>query len=429
MLRLSRVSQSLLTKNLQKKGGELVNKLYVGIDVSSDNNVAYIMKPNGDMLSEFPVENNLGGYRILAKRIVAADEALDLSIIEIGMEATSVYGEHLVHAFREDGSLGRFERKIHVLNPKQVSKFKESYNDLPKNDWIDAFVIADCLRFGRIRNEVYIDDYRYEALKTLTRARFYAVQNLAREKQRFGNLLFKKCCCLAQNNEIKNTAASTFALMENFESVDDLANASLEELSSFLNTASRGRFADSDETAKVIQAAARGSFRLPKTINDSVNQAMSVSIASIRAIEKQIKDLEKAIEKQFEIIPNTIISVPGIGKVYSAGIIAEIGNPARFETHAAVAKYAGLVWSQHQSNKFEAEDTHLIKSGNRFLRYYLLEAANSVRRCDSEFRRYYDLKFKEVTKHQHKRALALTARKLVRLLFRLLKENRLYIPA
>ena len=35
---------------------------------------------------------------------------------------------------------------------------------------------------------------------------------------------------------------------------------------------------------------------------------------------------------------------------------------------------------------------------NRYHRYYLLEAANSVRRCDSEFRRYYDLKFKEVNK-------------------------------
>ena len=34
----------------------------------------------------------------------------------------------------------------------------------------------------------------------------------------------------------------------------------------------------------------------------------------------------------------------------------------------------------------------MIKSGNCYLRYYLLEAANSVRRCDSEFRRYYDLK-------------------------------------
>ena len=403
-----------------------MNQLYVGIDVGSKNNVAYIMLPNGDMHSRFPIENNLGGYRSTARKIVSALESQSITAVQIGMEATSIYGEHFVHAFREDGSLGRFERSIHVLNPKQVRKFKESYNDLPKNDYVDAFIIADCLRFGRIRNEVYMDDYRYEALKNLTRARFYAVQNLVREKQRFGNLLFKKCSGLAQSADIKNTASSTFALMEHFETVDDLANCSLEELSSFLHTASRGRFADSDETAKIIQAAARGSFRLPKTLNDSVNQAMSVSIASIRAIEKQIKDLEKAIDQMFEIIPNTLTSIPGIGKVYSAGIIAEIGDINRFKSQASVAKYAGLVWSQNQSAEFEAEDTHLIKSGNRFLRYYLLEAANSVRRCDPEFQRYYDLKFKEVNKHQHKRALALTARKLVRLVFRLLKDNRLY---
>ena len=403
-----------------------MNQLYVGIDIGSKNNVAYLMLPNGDMHSRFPIENNLGGYRAVAKKVVAALESQAIEAVQIGMEATSIYGEHFVHAFREDGSLGRFERKIHVLNPKQIRKFKESYNDLPKNDYVDAFVIADCLRFGRIRNEVYMDDYRYEALRNLTRARFYAVQNLAREKQRFGNLLFKKCCGLAQSPEIKNTASSTFALMEHFETVDELANCPLDELASFLRTASRGRFANSDETAKVIQAAARGSFRLPKTLNDSVNQAMAVSIASIRAIEKQVKDLEKAIEQMFEIIPNTLTSVPGIGKVYSAGIIAEIGDINRFSSQAAVAKYAGLVWSQNQSAEFEAEDTHLIKSGNRFLRYYLLEAANSVRGCDSEFRRYYDLKYKEVKKHQHKRALALTARKLVRLIFRLLKDNRLY---
>ena len=403
-----------------------MNQLYVGIDIGSRNNVAYLMLPNGDMHSRFPIENTLGGYRSVAKKVVAALESQAIDAVQIGMEATSVYGEHFVHAFREDDSLGRFERKIHVLNPKQVRKFKEFYNDLPKNDYIDAFIIADCLRFGRIRNEVYMDDYRYEALRNLTRARFYAVQNLAREKQRFGNLLFKKCCGLAQSQEIKNTASSTFALMEHFETVDELANCPLDELAAFLRTASRGRFADSDETAKVIQAAARGSFRLPKTLNDSVNQAMAVSIASIRAIQKQVKDLEKAIEQMFEIIPNTLTSVPGIGKVYSAGIIAEIGDINRFSSQAAVAKYAGLVWSQNQSAEFEAEDTHLIKSGNRFLRYYLLEAANSVRGCDSEFRRYYDLKYKEVKKHQHKRALALTARKLVRLVFRLLKDNRLY---
>lgn len=138
-------------------------------------------------------------------------------------------------------------------------------------------------------------------------------------------------------DRFRRTPSSTFALMESYETVDDLANAELENISAFLHAASRGRFANPDETAKIIQAAARGSYRLPKTVNDSVNQAMSVSIAGIRALQGQIKELEAAIQKQFEIILNTIISVPGIGKVYSAGIIAEIGDIRRFQSHASVA--------------------------------------------------------------------------------------------
>ncbi|MBO6054626.1 MAG: IS110 family transposase [Oscillospiraceae bacterium] len=405
-----------------------MNPLYVGIDVSSKTNVTYLMKPDGSKHSSFSVQNNVGGAKMLIEKIVSAMNTLSLTDVVIGMEATSIYGDHLVHTLREDGNLGCFQRKIHVLNPKQVRKFKDAYPDLPKNDFVDAFIIADHLRFGRIASEVYMDDYRYEALKTLTRARFYAVQNLAREKQRFANYLFQKYSELAQNPDFKNTSATMLNLVSDFESVDDLANVPLEDLSAYIEKSGRGRFADPEAVAKQIHAAAKGSYRLPKTINDSVNQAMSASIATMRAMEVQIKTLEKAIEQQFQIIPNTLTSIPGIGPVYSAGIIAEIGDIHRFESQASVAKYAGLVWSQHQSGDFEAERTHLIKSGNRFLRYYLLEAANSVRRCDSEFKRYYDLKFKEVNVGQHKRALALTARKLVRLVFRLLKDNRLYIP-
>ena len=409
------------------QGGDTVNPLYVGIDVSSKSNVTYLMKPDGSKHSSFSVQNNVGGAKIMTEKIVSAMNSMNLTDVVIGMEATSIYGNHLVRTLREDGSLGCFKRKIHVLNPKQVRKFKDAYPDLPKNDFVDAFIIADHLRFGRIASEVYMDDYRYEGLKTLTRARFYAVQNLAREKQRFANYLFQKYSELAQNPDFKNTSATMLNLVSDFDSVDDLANVPLEDLTTYIEKSGRGRFADPEAVAKQIHAAAKGSYRLPKTINDSVNQAMSASIAAMRAMEAQIKTLDKAIEQQFEIIPNTLTSIPGIGPVYSAGIIAEIGDIHRFESQASVAKYAGLVWSQHQSGDFEAERTHMIKSGNRFLRYYLLEAANSVRRCDSEFKRYYDLKFKEVNVGQHKRALALTARKLVRLVFRLLKDNRLYI--
>ena len=410
-----------------KQGGEIVEQLYVGIDVSSTKHAAYLMKPDGDKFSSFPMQNDRSGAKMISEKIVSALTKLGLKDVVIGMEATSIYGDNLVYALREDGNLGRFHRKIHVLNPKQVKNFKKSYPELPKNDPVDAFVIADQLRFGRIGKEVYMDDYRYKALQTLTRARFYAVQDLTREKQRFANYLFLKCSGLAQDKDIANTSATTLALMEQFETVDELAYADLDELTAFIDEKGRN-FADPAAKAKAIQAAARNSYRLPVTVNNSVNQAMAVSIATMRALEKQIKVLDKAIEQQFKIIPNTLTSIPGIGKVYSAGIIAEICDIHRFQSQASVAKFAGLVWTQHQSGEFEAQDRKLIKSGNRFLRYYLLEAANSVRRCDSEFRRYYDLKFKEVNQFQHKRALALTARKLVRLVYRLLMDNRLYIP-
>lgn len=407
-----------------------MNQLFVGIDVGSCDNAVYIMLPDGSKHSFFAVPNNLGGAGTLSKRVVSALREQGLNNVLLGLEATSVYGDNLVCFLREDGALAQFDRKIHVLNPKQVKKFKDAYPDLPKNDAVDAFVIADNLRFGRISAAVYMDDYRYKALQNLTRARFFAVQSLTREKQRFMNYLFMKCSGLAQEKPFSNNyGAAALAVFETFETPDELIDMSLDKLSAFIAEKGKNRFPNPDKVAEAVQAAARGSYRLPKTVNDSVNQVLSISVSSIRAMQAQIKVLNKEIERQCANIPNTLTSIPGIGPVFSAGIIAEIGNINRFDSHAAVAKYAGLAWTQHQSGQFEAQHTRLIKSGNRFLKYYLCEAANSLVRCDTEYRRYYDLKYKEVNKYPHKRALALTARKLVRLVFRLLKDNRLYIPS
>ncbi len=407
-----------------------MNPLYVGIDVSSKSNVVYFMKPDGSKHSNFSVNNSLDGAKQLSKRIVSAIISESLTDLVIGLEATSVYGENLVCFLREDGSLAKYNRKIHVLNPKQVKKFKDAYPDLPKNDYVDSFIIADALRFGRINKEVYMDDYRYKALQNLTRARFFAVQNLTKEKQRFLNYLFMKYSSMAQEKVFSDTFSVTaLAVYEEFESPDQLAYMDLQELTDFIKEKGKNRFPDPDAVAKAIQKAARSSYRLPKTVNDSINQVLSISISSMKALESQIKEFDKAIAAQLELIPNTLQSIKGIGPVYSAGIIAEIGDINRFPNQAALAKYAGLAWTQHQSGNFEAQNTRLIKSGNRFLKYYLGEAALSLVRCDAEYSRFYHLKYKEVNKYQHKRALALTARKFVRLVFTLLKENRLYIPS
>ena len=407
-----------------------MNQLFVGIDVGSRDNAVYIMLPDGAKHSSFSVKNNLGGAQTLSRNVVAALTEKNLRSVAIGMEATSIYGDNLRFFLREDGALGQFERSLYLLNPKQVKRFKGSYSELPKTDPVDAYIVADSLRFGRISAPMYLDDYRYRALRNLTRARLTAVQNLTCEKQRFMNFLFMKCSGLTQEKLFSNNFGVTaLAVYEEFETPDDIAKMDINELAAFISEKGKKHFQQPDEIAKAVQAAARGSYRLPKTVNDSVNQLLSISISSMRAIQAQIKVLDKEIERQFKNIPNTLTSVPGIGPVFSAGIIAEIGNINKFDGQKSLAKYAGLAWTKHQSGMFEAQHTRLIRSGNRFLKNYLIEAAFALVRCDTEYKRFYDLKYKEVNKFQHKRALALTARKLVRLVFRLLKDNRLYIPA
>src|SRR5699024_3413036 len=139
----------------------------------------------------------------------------------------------------------------------------------------------------------------------------------------------------------------------------------------------------------MIQKAAQTSYRLDKFVEDSIDTILATSITVIRTFEKQIKELDKSIKRIMAGITQTLESVPGIGPVFAAGIIAEIGQIERFEVETKIAKYAGLYWRKHQSGRFTAEDTSLTRNGNQYLRYYLVEAANSVRRHVPEYQDYY----------------------------------------
>ena len=68
----------------------------------------------------------------------------------------------------------------------------------------------------------------------------------------------------------------------------------------------------------------------------------------------------------------------------------------------------------------------MMHSGNQYLRYYLIEAANSLRMHNEEYAAYYQTKYREATTHHHKRACVLTARKLVRLVYTLLRKGQIY---
>jgi transposase len=227
-----------------------------------------------------------------------------------------------------------------------------------------------------------------------------------------------------------NYGATASSVLTDFLSVDDIANMPLETLIEHICKIGKNHFANPTHTATLLQQAARNSYRLDKCLYEPLTIAIASSFNLISAYEAQLKIINKAIEKTIKGLSSnayqSLLSIPGIGPVYAAGIIAEIGSIDAFNSHGALAKYAGLVWRENQSGSFKADDTSLSKAGNSYLRYYLIEAANHVKNQVPLYEAFYRKKYAEVKTHQHKRALALTARKFIRLIFGLLANNQLY---
>lgn len=210
--------------------------------------------------------------------------------------------------------------------------------------------------------------------------------------------------------------------------LDEIVTLQPEELTKYLLDHGRCRFKDPELIAKTLQKALRDSYRLDKVMAESVNAILAVYANEIRALQRMIKDLDVAIERLVKALPEYQIlrSIPSIGPVYAAGILAEIGQIDRFKTEAKLAMYAGLTWKRNDSGDKTGSNTPLLRTGDAYLRYYLVKAANQIRRRDPVFNEYYTRKYQEVKRTPIKRALVLTARKLIRVIFFLLTNHQLY---
>jgi transposase len=406
--------------------------LYVGIDVASQSFMAHLKSDEGTSLGKSQsFANTPEGAKTLEAQVLSTLRSGSYERLVMGLEATAFYDWHLADYFAASSALvTQGQVRVHRLNALRVSKFHKGTGEVNKNDKVDAAVIADFLRMGRNLPAAHIAGDPYVPLKRLTRYRCHAVQTLQREASHLLTHLFLQSSGLSQQNPLGHPTHTTgLALIEDFMTPEEIAQKSPEELVAFLIEQGKNRFPDPEAMAKKIQQAARESFRLRPELARSEHFIVASLVRNIRALKASLKEINKAIADLMDAFPNTLTSLPGVGPVFSAGIISELGNIHRFPDDDAIAKMAGLVWPQHQSADFDAEDRRMLRSANSYLRYYLVEAANALRMHDATYRAFYESKYKEVPKHKHKRALVLTARKLVRLVFALLTKGQLYRPS
>ena len=413
-----------------------MSTLFVGIDVSSKSNVVYAMDFDENKYISSSFSNNQPGADKLAEMISECmKKHSDLNTIIVALESTSVYSIHIANFLSTCEVLMPYKPYVYCLNPKMTANYRKTYVGMDKTDPMDAFLIADFARVGRTKKCEPWRGGQYLALKRLTRHRLHLAECITREKTYMVSNLYLKFSELqlleGDEQPFSNIyGATASAVLTEFMSLQEIIDSPEEDLLKFLAQKSRNRIADISKTSDLLRKAARDSYRLDKCMYEPLNVSLASSFNCIQTYQKEIKLIDQAIEKCINgMNPNafTVLkSIPGIGPVWAAGILSEIGDITAFHSSDALAKYAGLTWLKNDSGDFVSEDNHVSKAGNTYLRYYLGEAANSVRRHIPEYGEFYDKKFAEVTKHQHKRALALTSRKFVRLVFGLLVKNQLY---
>jgi transposase len=407
--------------------------LFVGVDIHRQTNVCCFLNAQGQAVHpRLQVENNRAGTERFVQKVVAMMEADGFSELRVAVEATGWYWFHFFQSLRQDPRLAEWDPQLFALNPRLAANFKRTYTDKDKTDPNDAFTIADRLRFGRDVAHAYHYDEPSLALRFLTRYRYHLAHQLAREKAYCLAILFLHAS--EYSHPEKRAFAELFgvasqAVLSEFASIEEVAALPFAELVEFIDKAGKRRFPEPEQNAKKLLQLAQDSYRLPEGLRAPVRQVLSFSLKHIQFLEQQQQRVERAIAERFQQIPDgaLLLTIPGLGPIFSAGLLAEIGNVERFAgNESKVAKYAGFKWRKHQSGNFSAEETRLSKTGNAYLRYYFCEGANSVRKQDSAYAAYYQQKYREVRLHAHKRATVLTARKLVRLVVRLLASHQPY---
>jgi transposase len=389
--------------------------------------------------------NNWPGYQQLKAELLAElgqQPAVQLTAVA---ESTGPYWWPAFYQLAHDAELAEYQPQLAVLNPQHVKRFRKALPEQDKNDLLDPQLIDRYYQaFGTKHFHQFND--RYLPLRFLSRAYARLIHTLAAQKAYLRSLLFLVASDYQRLEPFSDLfGATSLHVLDEFDDIQTLADMPLDQLTDQLRRWSGNTLPDPEHNAHQLHQVANHSYPLPPPLATTLHLIVQQTLAHIRFLSDNQQTMRGLIEQQLQHLPeaNLALKQPGLGPILVAGCLSEIQDTTRFITgskfdrklkrsrprtyrdgQAAVAKLAGLWWPQNDSGRFQADDRHLARERNPYLRYWLVQAAHTLQRYQSDYRAYYWRKFYEVRSHQHKRALVLTARKAVRLIFALLHKGQ-----
>lgn len=385
--------------------------IYVGIDVAKDKHDCFAMNSDGEILIEnLTITNNLDGFETLYNSLMNFSDSL--YNIKVGLEATGHYSNNILNFLTEKGF------NIYLINPLQTNLYVKGQSlRKTKTDKLDAHVIATMLISDNLKPYIPVS-YHISELKSLTRHRFRLVKENSKFKTslvRLVDIVFPELPKVVSSVAQK----SCLALLSELPSTKEIAECNLTHLTHLLLNNSNKMFGK--DKAIQIRELARNSIGLN---SNSVSFELKQTISIIQFIQEQLDDVEKRIKEILKEINSPILSIPGISFKTAGSILAEIGDISRFDSPAKLLAFAGLDPSMYQSGKFFSTHSVMVKRGSKYLRFALMTAARMVCLNDATFNEFKNKKMAE-GKH-YMVTMGHVAKKLVRVIYYLLKTNNVY---
>ena len=389
--------------------------------------------------------NNWPGFQQLKADLLATlPDQTQVHLTAVG-ESTGLYWWHAFYQLSHDDELVTYDPSLALLNPLHVKRFRQALAEQDKSDQLDPHLIERYYRAVGVKNPYQFND-RYLPLRFLSRAYCRLTHTLAAEKAYLLALLFLTASEYQRLKPFSNLCGVTSGqVLDEFADIQAIADLPLESLTEQLQTYAGQTLPDPRRSAQILRQVAQDSYPLPPALATTLHTLVQHTLGQIRFLSDHQKAYRQQNVQALAHLPEAqpALDQPGLGPILVAGCLSEIQDTQRFisgakfdrklqaqrpktyrDGQAAVAKYAGLWWPKHDSGRFHSQDRHLSRERNPYLRYWFVQAAHTLQRYQPDYAAYYWRKFHEATKHQHKRALVLTARKAVRLIFALLHKGQ-----
>lgn len=152
-----------------------------------------------------------------------------------------------------------------------------------------------------------------------------------------------------------------------------------------------------------------------------VRQSAQICYRHLAFLAREIQQIEQAVEPRVKLAEGYagLLGVPGVGRILAMTIRLETGPIGRFPGPGNYASYCRAVKTEHTSNERQKGDGN-GKSGNRYLAWAYIEAANFAVRYSPELRAWYQRK---AARTKRVVALKALANKLAKACFFILRDG------